>query len=129
MGQIIMLAEFWNNFKNRFKKDKEAKKYSSSPTTEKELATARKEPYITVLQTHVNPDNVRNGFFELDWNDYFVLQLRQAGYEGEFEEEIVDQWFQDLCRNVAGEEGMSLDRRPMGYINIKKMVDGKTEVS
>jgi hypothetical protein len=32
------------------------------------------------LDTHVNKENVRNGFFELDWNDEFVVQLKQAGY-------------------------------------------------
>ena len=34
--------------------------------TPKERATARGEPYIAVLETHVNKDNLRNGFFELD---------------------------------------------------------------
>ena len=33
----------------------------------KERATAQGMPYVTVLDTHVNKDNVRNGFFELDW--------------------------------------------------------------
>ena len=48
----------------------------------KELATEKKEPWVAVLETHVNKDNVRNGFFELDWNEYFVVQLRGAGYTG-----------------------------------------------
>ena len=51
----------------------------------KERATKRKEPWVAVLDTHVNKENVRNGFFELDWNEYFIVQLREAGYgyEGE----------------------------------------------
>ena len=65
--------------------------------TPKERATEAKEPWVAVLDTHVNKDNVRNGFFELDWNEYFVLQLKQAGYKGDSEEEIVDGWFQELC--------------------------------
>jgi hypothetical protein len=39
----------------------------------KEIATEKKEPWVAVLDTHVNKDNIRNGFFELDWNEFFVL--------------------------------------------------------
>ena len=95
----------------------------------KELATENKEPWVAVLDTHVNKDNVRNGFFELDWNEYFVLQLKQAGYKGDSEEEIVDGWFQELCRNVGAEEGVNMDRRGSGFINIKPLQDGKSEIS
>jgi hypothetical protein len=97
--------------------------------TPKERATAREEPYVAVLDTHVNKENVRNGFFELDWNEYFIVQLRQAGYgyEGDKEEEIVDRWFRDLARNVLAEEGQDISRGA-GYINVNKLADGKAEV-
>lgn len=97
--------------------------------TPKERATAMGEPYIAVLDTHVNKDNVRNGFFELDWNEHFIVQLRQAGYgyDGDKEEEIVDRWFRDLARNVLAEEGQDVSRGA-GYINVNKLADGKAEV-
>jgi len=71
--------------------------------TPKERATRKKEPWVGVLETHVNKDNVRNGFFELDWNDLFVLKLRQEGYgaDGDKDEEVVDRWFRELCANVV----------------------------
>lgn len=97
--------------------------------TPKERATEAKEPWVAVLDTHVNKENVRNGFFELDWNEYFVLQLREAGYKGETDEAVVDQWFQELCRNVGAEAGVSMDRRGSGFINVNNLGDGKTEVS
>ena len=99
--------------------------------TPKERATAKGEPYIAVLETHVNKENLRNGFFELDWNDIFVLQLRQAGYgfEGDPDEEVVDRWFRTLCKDVAGEEGVDMTDRGAGYINVKKIAEGKSEVS
>jgi hypothetical protein len=97
--------------------------------TPKELATEKKEPWVAVLDTHVNKDNIRNGFFELDWNEYFVLQLRAAGYSGESDEVIVDQWFSELCRGVGGEEGVDMSRRGSGYINVNNLGNGKTEVS
>ena len=37
-------------------------------TDPKAAATAKGEAYIAVIDTQVNPDNIRNGFFELDWN-------------------------------------------------------------
>ena len=95
----------------------------------KELASEKKEPWVAVLETHVNKDNVRNGFFELDWNEYFVLQLRSAGYAGTTDEEIVDQWFNELCRNVGADEGVDMSRRGAGYVNRALRDDGKTEVS
>jgi len=97
--------------------------------TPKEIATEKKEPWISVLDTHVNPENIRNGFFELDWNEYFVLQLRTAGYVGDTDEAIVDSWFSELCRNVGAEEGVNMDRRASGYINVNSLGDGRTEVS
>jgi len=97
--------------------------------TPKEIATEKKEPWISVLDTHVNPENIRNGFFELDWNEYFVLQLRTAGYVGDTDEAIVDSWFSELCRNVGAEEGVNMDRRASGYINVNNLGDGRTEVS
>jgi hypothetical protein len=69
----------------------------------KDRATRKKEPWVGVLNTHINKDNIRNGFFELDWNEYFVLQLKQEGYgaDGDLDEEIVDRWFRELCANVV----------------------------
>jgi hypothetical protein len=74
-----------------------------SKLSEKDRATRRKEPWVGVLNTHVNKDNVRNGFFELDWNEHFVLKLKQEGYgeDGDKDEEIVDRWFRELCANVV----------------------------
>ena len=97
--------------------------------TAKEIATEKKEPWVAVLDTHVNPDNIRNGFFELDWNEYFVLQLRTAGYQGASDEEIVDQWFGELCRNIGAEEDVDMSRRGAGYINVNNLGNGRTEVS
>ena len=96
----------------------------------KEYATRRKEPWINVLDVKVNEDNVRNGFFELDWNEYFIEQLIEAGYgtEQDAQEEIVDRWFRDIVYNMLEEEGMDTDRGA-GYINVVPIDKGKSEVS
>jgi hypothetical protein len=97
--------------------------------TPKEIATENKEPWVAVLDTHINKDNIRNGFFELDWNEYFVLQLRSNGYTGETDEAIVDAWFSELCRNVGAEEEIDMSRRGSGYVSRALRDDGRTEIS
>ncbi len=90
----------------------------------KDRATRKKEPWVGVLNTHVNKDNVRNGFFELDWNDHFVLKLKQEGYgvEGDNDEEIVDRWFRELCANVVvdGDYGGPVETGSLDIQSVKK---------
>ena len=57
-----------------------------------------------------------------------MLQLKEAGYKGDTEEAIVDQWFQELCRGLGAEDGIDMDRRGAGYINVNNLGDGKSEV-
>jgi hypothetical protein len=111
-------AETANRATEAAERAKEAEELAK--LTEKERATRKKEPWVGVLQTHVNKDNVRNGFFELDWNDPFVVKLKQEGYgfDGDKDEEIVDRWFRELCANVVvdGDFGGPVNT---GVIDIK----------
>ena len=90
----------------------------------KDRATRKKEPWVGVLNTHINKDNVRNGFFELDWNEHFVLQLKQEGYgaDGDLDEEIVDRWFRELCANVVvdGDYGGPLQTGTLDIQSVKR---------
>jgi hypothetical protein len=97
----------------------------------KERATARGEPWVAVLDTHVNKDNIRNGFFELDWNEHFIVQLKQAGYgfDGDPDEQIVDRWFRELAYNMLADSGVSEpDRVTGGYINVTKIGNNRAQV-
>jgi len=79
---------------------------------------------VGVLNTHVNQDNIRNGFFELDWNEHFVLKLKQEGYgaDGDNDEEIVDRWFRELCANVVvdGDYGGPVNTGVIDIQSVKK---------
>ncbi len=99
--------------------------------TPKERATKKGEPWIAVLDTHINKENIRNGFFELDWNEYFIVQLKQAGYgfDGDPDEEIVDRWFRDIVSQMLIDEGQDPTQRSAGYINVVPISKGKSEVS
>lgn len=92
--------------------------------TPKDRATKLKEPWVGVLNTHINKDNVRNGFFELDWNEHFVLKLKQEGYgfDGDKDEEIVDRWFRELCANVVvdGDFGGAVNTGVIDINSVRK---------
>ena len=77
-------------------KVKKTTKSTLKKKTTKKASKKSEEPMVKVLNLNVNPENPRNGFFELDWNDEFVNMLKQSGYQGASEEEIVDRWFQTL---------------------------------
>ena len=95
---------------------------------EKEAATKEGKAWVAVLDTQVNPDNIRNGFFELDWNNEFIEQLLDAGYSGESNEEIVDAWFRTIVMQMLEEEGLDTQRE-MGYINVVPIDKGRSSVS
>jgi len=92
--------------------------------TPKERANRKKEPWVGVLNTHINSDNIRNGFFELDWNEHFVLKLKQEGYgaDGDLDEEIVDRWFRELCANVVvdGDYGGPVETGSLDIQTVKR---------
>jgi len=130
---------WWNKLARDFLNKKEQEQVEENVKTaeelrrealqaEKDLATKNKEPWVAVLDTQVNQDNIRNGFFELDWNNEFIERLLDAGYTGESNEQIVDAWFRTIVTQMLTEEGMETDRE-MGYINVVPIEKGKSEVS
>jgi hypothetical protein len=105
-------------------------KEEAAKRSPKERATAKEESWVNVLDVQYNQDDIRNGFFELDWNEFFIIELRQNGYgaDGDAEEEIVDRWFKDIVSQMLNEEGLD-NRRGSGYINVVPLDKGKSEVS
>jgi hypothetical protein len=94
-----------------------------APLTEKEKATLKQEPWVDVIGFRVNPDNVRNGFFEIDWNDYWIEKLKQEGYgfDGDPEDEIVGRWYRDICYNAAAAEGIDITDQDFGILKVNKL--------
>lgn len=109
-----------------------ARKPAAPKKSAKELATERGEPYVSILSVELDPDNIGSGAFELDWNDKFLAQLVRAGYQvkpNEPENEIVDRWFQDVCRNVVLETFEQMEaNNPRGTAR-KDIGNGRTEIS
>ena len=109
-------------------------KKKESVKTEKELATEAGEPYVSVLRMDVDPANLHQGAFELDWNDIFVARLVKAGYmmkPTDTDADIVDRWFQNVCRHVVMEtwEQEQAIKQSGIYVQTKPLGNGRSEVS
>jgi hypothetical protein len=76
---------------------------------EKKKASLKNEPWVTVLNMGIDQDQVTQGYFELDWNDQFVTMLQEAGIQGTSDEDIVNKWFNDVCKTVLLQQGADLD--------------------
>jgi hypothetical protein len=120
-----------------FKKKKEITPDATTAPqkTEKEIANEKGEPYVNIVSMDVNPENMQNGAFELDWNDKFVANLIRAGYQKDSKDtdsDIVDRWFTAVCRNVVLEtyeqyEAMNPERDRV--VKTRNIGDGRSEVS
>lgn len=114
------------------KKKKTEPEKASKPKKKsvKEIATEKGEPYVAVLSMDVDPENISEGSFELDWNDKFIANLRRAGYQGREDHDLVDQWFQQVCRNVVLETWeQDQANNPSRFQNVRNIGDGRTEHS
>ena len=101
------------------------------PKTEKEIATEKGEPWVSVLGIDVDYENLKSGAFTLDWNDKFVANLVRAGYQGKADSDIVDQWFQNICRHVVMEtwEQEEAIKKSGIYVQSRDIGNGRSEVS
>lgn len=108
----------------------DTKKPKPKKRTAKELATERGEPYVNVVSMEIDRDDLENGAFELDWNDIFVAKLVRAGYKGSTDQQIVDQWFQNICRNIVLETYEQEQADPERRVPGRRRIDStRTEFS
>jgi hypothetical protein len=135
----------FDKLKNLFNKKLEAPKVEAPKKprekkqpelTAKEKATQAGEPYINVLSMELDPNNIHEGAFELDWNSIFITQLVKAGYmkkKEDTDQDIVDRWFQDICRTVVLEyyqqQQADPDNRDLRNVRTRDLGNGRTEVS
>ena len=130
---------FFDRFKKKLlvkeEKEKVIRVAKIPEKTEKEIATAAGEPYVAILKMDIDPNNLHQGSFELDWNEIFVSRLVKAGYmikPTDQDADIVDRWFQTVCRHVVmetWEQEQAIIKGAGQYVNTRNIGDGRTEVS
>ena len=106
---------------------------SAPKKTAKEIATEKGEAYVTMLSMDIDPANLGQGAFELDWNEKFVADLVRHGYmmnPNDTDADIVDRWFTDVCRNVVLETWeQEQAMNPNRVVKSRDIGDGRSEVS
>lgn len=127
----------WLKKKSQPKNAKSSSEPKVKTKTAKELATEAGESYVSVVNVELDPDNVGNGAFELDWNEIFLAKLVKSGFmmkKDDTDAEIVDRWFQSVCRNILNENyeqweaNQPIDARPR-RVDRNDLGNGRTEIS
>jgi len=116
---------FSDIFKSKKQKQKEADK--AQLLSAKDQATKNGEPWISILDMDIDMQDISSGSFELDWNDFFITRLMKAGYQGKTDADMVDQWFQNVCRNVVMETYEQEQSDPK--VRKTDLGNGRTEIS
>ena len=122
-------------FKKSKKKEAPPPEEKKSKKSAKDLATERGEPYVAIVSMDINPENLHEGAFELDWNDKFVVNLVRAGYQMKADDtdaDIVDRWFQNVCRHVVmetWEQEQAMNPQSARFTQSRDLGDGRREVS
>jgi hypothetical protein len=128
------IFDFWRN--NKISEPQQTKEKPRDETKKpaksaRELATEQGEPYVAVLRLDIDPANPHQGAFELDWNEKFVANLLRAGYAGKTDSDVVDQWFQNVCRHVVmetWEQDQAMQNSGI-YVKSRDIGNGRSEVS
>ena len=130
-------------FFDRFKKKPEPKpkeekvvRVPKAPEkTAKEIATEKGDPYVAIITMDIDPENLHQGAFELDWNEIFIARLVKAGYmtkPTDADSDLVDRWFQNVCRHVVmetWEQEQAIRNSGAQYVRTRDIGDGRTEIS
>lgn len=133
-----MFEKFFNRKKEKPQKAQPEptvpkEKTKAKEKTEKELATERGDPYVAILSMDIDPTNIHQGSFDLDWNDKFIANLIRAGYQmdpKDTDADIIDRWFQNVCRHVVMETWeQEQAMNPVRYPQSRDIGNGRREVS
>jgi hypothetical protein len=121
----------------KVKKPRKPKEKKPEPVmSAKDKATQAGEPYVNVLGMEIDPANIHDGSFELDWNEIFIAKLVKTGYmksKEDTDRDIIDRWFQDVCRTIVLEMYEQQDADPSNRdvrnVVTRDLGNGRTEVS
>jgi hypothetical protein len=134
-----MKMGMFDKLKKRFAKKPpvvELKEPRAPKKSAKEIATEKGEAYVAILSMDVDPENIGQGAFELDWNEKFIADLVRHGYmmnPKDTDADIVDRWFTNVCRNVVletweQEQAINPIMRDR-VVKTRDIGDGRSEVS
>ena len=130
---------FFDRFKKtppvKEEKEKVIRVPKAPEKTAKQIATEKGEPYVAIVTMDIDPENLHQGAFELDWNEIFIARLVKAGYmmkPTDADSDLVDRWFQNVCRHVVmetWEQEQAIRNSGAQYVRTRDIGDGRSEIS
>lgn len=101
----------------------------AKPKKKQAKKTAKKsKPSVKIVNFDFDINDPKMGSIELDWNKEFIALLKKNNYVGNSDEDIVEKWLTDVCKNIANEETFQ-NLENVRYIQRKELGGGKTEFS
>jgi hypothetical protein len=91
----------------------------------RELATLHKRPYVNITNIEMDSKGVGTHSIEFDWNEYFIRNLKENGFTGNTDEELVDKWFVTVSTAIASESEAVIVTDPEDFSKLSK--SGRTE--
>jgi len=86
------------------------------------------EPEVKIVNFDFDKTNPKLGSLELDWNPEFVTLLRTHGYPGRNDEDVVDAWLNDVCRNILAQAAEPTPFESSRYVVRTDIGDGRSEI-
>lgn len=120
---------------DKVEKEKVVRVSKAPEKTAKQIATEKNEPYVAIITMDIDPENLHQGAFELDWNEIFIARLVKAGYmmkPTDADSDLVDRWFQNVCRHVVmetWEQEQAIRNSGSQYVRSRDIGDGRSEIS
>ena len=74
-----------------------------------------------------DPVDPSKTYFELDYNEQFVIYLQENGYHGS-EEDVINKWLNDVCYSILDDMAVA-DPDFIRTVKSVRRIDGKTEHS
>lgn len=110
-------------------------KYGHITENDKEriCASIKGEPWFKIIGgEHVQNGSGATMAFELDWNDEFVRDLEKQGWTAATDDQIVNLWFEEACRQMLLMEPLEdeIDEiQPTGRTRKSRGEGGRAEYS
>lgn len=86
---------------------------------EKERATLEGKPWVKIKSLNFVEEGLGLVELDIDYNSIFIDYLKEHGFTGRNEYEIIDAWFRALVRNIVEEEFPSYSS-PMDTIYLEQ---------
>lgn len=90
---------------------------------QKEIASRSDTPWFVFDVNYVNGELFMNS----DWNDHFVSMLKDIGYGGQTEDDLVQSYIRDMGHKLT-ESDYDAEPIEVGYRFIKTSVEGNTKI-